>query len=356
MRIRAHGAVVALSVVFVSAAPRGDAAPVNPDLSVIGDIRGLWDDVTEEASIELHEVEIGFVGPVNPYASAEVFLGIHGVDGIEVEEAKLVLDRYFPAGFGLTLGRKLLDFGQLNPVHAHAYPFLDRPLMHQEFFGDDGAADIGARLDWLAPVDAVTLRATAGVVRGDVLAGGHSHEEPAEGEEESEEDPELATTGRVDLFVEASRNVSFLAGGSVLHGSPDAHEPDAKATIACADAKVVCDLGPDRKLVVNAEAMFGTFDATDEAPAVDPRGWFASADLRASKRWNLGGFAGGTDERADDTVHTMRYGGFVGLALMEETTLFRAVVRRTDPDEGDGATEFLLQALFSLGPHRPHRY
>jgi hypothetical protein len=32
------------------------------------------------------------------------------------------------------------------------------------------------------------------------------------------------------------------------------------------------------------------------------------------------------------------------------------VVRRTHPDEADATTDVILQTLFSLGPHRPHRY
>jgi len=342
-------------VVLACALAPASAGPVNPDISVLGDVRASWTDAAEddEPDLALHEVEIAFVGPLNPYATGEVYLGIHGNEGIEVEEAKLILDRYLPGGLGITAGQFLLDFGQLNRIHSHAYPFLDRPLVHEEMFGEDGLRDAGARLDWLAPIDAVTVRASAGAVRGDVLLGGHHH--GAEEEAEAAEEPELGYTGRVELFAEASRDVSFLVGASALHGTFDPHE-DAKATWIDVDAKLRVDLGPNRTLVVNVEGVTGSRDATEEAPAVDPNGFFASADLRATKRWNVGGFVEGSTEPEDDDVSTLRYGGFVGLALMEETTLFRLLGRRTDPDEGDAAAEVILQALFALGPHRPHRY
>ena len=95
-------------------AGRSSAGPVNPDISVIGDARIAWSDASEDDKpvLELHELELAFVGPLNPYASAEAYLGIHGTEGIEVEEAKLILDRYFPGGFGVTAGQFLLDFGQ----------------------------------------------------------------------------------------------------------------------------------------------------------------------------------------------------------------------------------------------------
>ena len=130
----------------------------------------------------------------------------------------------------------------------------------------------------------------------------------------------------------------------------------AKSTWFGADAKIRWDLGPSQTLVVNAEAVFGSLDATDESPGADPSGYFASADWRLNKRWNVGAFAESGTERLDDEHRTHRYGAFAGLALMEESTLFRVVGRATDPPDGDTRAEVLLQALFALGPHRPHRY
>ncbi len=344
-------AFAALAVVARSAA----AAPVNPDISVIGDSRAVYSEAEDEVALELHEVEVSLVGALNPYASAAVTLGIHEGEGIDVEEAKLMLDRYFPAGFGLTAGKFLLDFGQLNPVHAHAYPFVGRPLPHESFFGEEGAKDAGVRLDWIAPAGA-SFRASVGAVRGDVLLGGHAHEEDALDEPPVEEEsPEVGATGRLELFAEPSPGFSFLAGGSVLHGTFDPHE-GAKATWFGPDLKLRFDLGPQSALVVNAEAILGSLEATEEAPAADPNGWFASADWRKSRRWNFGGFAESATERQDDTVRTNRFGVFAGLALLEETTLFRVVGRTTDPDGGESASEVILQALFGLGPHRAHRY
>jgi hypothetical protein len=356
MRDLTAAALIGAALALAPAPNPVSAGPVNPDISVIGDMRATWSDASEddEPDLSLHEVELALVGPLNPYASAEVYLGIHGTEGIEVEEAKLLLDRYFPGGFGLTAGQFLLDFGQLNRIHAHAYPFVDRPLMHAEFFGEDGLRDASARLDWLAPTDAVALRASAGAVRGDVLMGGHSHEHGTE-EEAEEEEPKLGYTGRLELFAEPSPSFSCLVGASALHGTFDPHE-DAKATWIDVDAKASVDLGPNRKLVLNAEGVLGSRDATEEGPAADPNGFFASADLRASKRWNLGGFVESATEPDDDDVRTMRWGGFAGLALLEETTLFRVVGRLTDPEVGDDVGEVLLQAIFALGPHRPHRY
>lgn len=341
------------------------AGPVNPDISVIGDTRVLWSGASGKTTLELQEVEFAFLGPVNPYASAEVFIGVHGAETFEIEEAKLILDRYLPGGLGLTVGRMLVDFGQINTVHSHAFPFGERPLMHGEYFGSDGILDTGLRLDWIAPVEAFTLRATAGVVRGDVFLGGHDHDidhgqetvlvQTENGHLEESPEPELGGTARVEVFLEPSRDTALLVGSSLLYGE---HDPvkNASATWIDVDAKGRLDLGPHRSLLINAEAVFGSLEKTAEQRGVNPAGWFLSTDFRVNKRWNLGGFLESADERGDDHARTHRGGVFVGMALMEESTVFRLVGKRTDPPEGDSETGVFLQVLFGLGPHRPHRY
>lgn len=217
------------------------------------------------------------------------------------------------------------------------------------------------------PFSGVTLQASAGALRGDVFLGGHAHSEEEhahergdsasvhEEEEEESSEPEIGGSGRLQLFLEPSPDVAVSVGGSVLHGAVDPVH-DARATWISVDSKVRLDLGPSRTLVLNGEVVFGSIDARDELAAVDPNGWFASADLRASRRWNLGGFAESSTERDEDDHRADRFGAFVGLSLMEETTVFRLLARHTEPAEGDGTMDVVLQAIFGLGPHAPHRY
>jgi hypothetical protein len=348
------GAIACVAVVV----PAAHAA--NPDLSLIGDVRASFVEDADEPALDLHEVEIAITGPVNPYATAAVYIGVHDGTEFEIEEAKLMLDRYLPGRLGLTVGRYLLDFGQLNETHAHAYPFLDRPLMHETLFGPDGVLDVGARLDWIAPVEAVTLRAAAGVVGGESAAGGHDHEEGATHDHDidEEEDPPLAFTGRLDLFSEPSDAVSFRAGGSMLV------DREGESRFFSPDLRLRVETGPRSVLVVNAEAVFGKLEVHDEdehahgeeGHSVSPNGVFVSADYRMGAHWNGGGFFESTTAREHDDHRTDRFGAFVGFSLMEESTLFRLLVRQTEPDEDESSFDITLQALFGLGPHAPHRY
>ena len=55
---------------------------------------------------------------------------------------------------GLTIkgGRFFSGFGYLNEVHAHAWDFVDQPLVYQAMFGGQFRQN-GVQVKWLAPTD-----------------------------------------------------------------------------------------------------------------------------------------------------------------------------------------------------------
>ena len=104
-----------------------------------------------ERSFNLGESELALSANVDPYFSANLIAAISGENEISVEEA------YFrtlalPEGFTAKGGRFFSGFGYLNEVHAHAWDFVDQPLVYQAFFGSQYAQD-GVQLKWLAPTD-----------------------------------------------------------------------------------------------------------------------------------------------------------------------------------------------------------
>lgn len=104
-----------------------------------------------ERSFNLGESELVLSANVDPYFSATMIAAITGEDEIEVEEA------YFrtlalPSGFTAKGGRFFSGMGYLNEVHAHAWDFVDQPLIYQAFYGGQLAQD-GVQLKWLAPTE-----------------------------------------------------------------------------------------------------------------------------------------------------------------------------------------------------------
>ncbi len=88
---------------------------------------------------------------VDPYFSATLIAAITPEDEIEVEEAYFRTSA-LPAGFTAKGGRFFSGFGYLNEVHAHAWDFIDQPLVYQAMFGNQMGQD-GLQLKWLAPTD-----------------------------------------------------------------------------------------------------------------------------------------------------------------------------------------------------------
>ncbi len=112
---------------------------MNPDLSVVVDIQGLFTDDIEYAAernkVLLPGVEIVFGGYLYPGIRGDI-VTIFEDGGAEfhLEEAYISFLE-LPIGTQLITGRKLLDFGRLNQSHPHHWKFVDMPLALENVFG-----------------------------------------------------------------------------------------------------------------------------------------------------------------------------------------------------------------------------
>ena len=99
----------------------------------------------------LGESEITLSANVDPWFYANLTAALEGNGELGVEEA-FVRTTSLPAGFTAKLGRFFSGVGYLNEVHAHAWDFVDQPLVYQAFLGGQLAQD-GLQVKWLAPTD-----------------------------------------------------------------------------------------------------------------------------------------------------------------------------------------------------------
>ena len=102
-------------------------------------------------SFNLGESELTVAANVDPYFFANVTASITSQNEISVEEAYF---RTLALRDGATLkgGRFFSGLGYLNEIHAHAWDFVDQPLVYQAFFGNQLTQD-GLQAKWLAPTD-----------------------------------------------------------------------------------------------------------------------------------------------------------------------------------------------------------
>ena len=97
----------------------------------------------------LGESELTFSANIDPYLSGYFVLSVDSQNDVLVEESYIQNSGAIP-GVSIKFGRMLSGFGYLNEIHAHAWDFVDAPLVHQAFFGGQLLED-GIQARWLAP-------------------------------------------------------------------------------------------------------------------------------------------------------------------------------------------------------------
>ena len=133
------------------AAPAGpQTGPTNPrllpDFSAVGDLVG---DLSPKGSTQpdgsrlgVREVELAVQAVVDPYFRGDVFLGISDLEKISIEQAFLTTTA-LPNELELKIGRFLMPFGKQNTTHRHDLHTIEYPWVIQTFLSDDGLKGTG---------------------------------------------------------------------------------------------------------------------------------------------------------------------------------------------------------------------
>ncbi len=179
----------------VPASGNASANVFNPTLTVIGnglyryDDRAVMDgDTRIDNQFNLREVELDLRAAVDPFADGVLIVAFpsatSGAFEAEIEEGYVNIKRLPlplldepPLGLKLKLGRFRTETGRINRLHLHDLPQISRPLVTEEFFGEDGfiANGLSAQTFIPTPFDeesAVELTAQALAGGGVALADG----------------------------------------------------------------------------------------------------------------------------------------------------------------------------------------
>ena len=374
--------------VCILAATGVAAQTINPDISVITDVRAFTtndaaDPKEGKLQLDLQHLEAAIQGYLNPYVRADVYVGYHA-GSFELEEAWATVLRGLPGGLQLRAGKYRVDFGKLNLLHPHAYSFLDAPLLHRAYLGEEGLADVGVNLNWQIPVGSAALTLSGNVLKGDFAKfDEHDHAGHALMARDTfrarafqEAEPEAVQTDlgysqRLSLFLPTGVYAGVEVGANALQGKLDTLT-GREMTLFGVDAKYRWAPNKYRSLTVQGEWIRSRRDLLHHHPAeawrrlaegeehdeierLTAAGFFAFFDYRFAQRFNLGAIVERFDDPEEADVTGKRAGVFAGVQVMEETTMLRLLLRRTD---GTGmhapVREGILQLVFSLGPHKAH--
>lgn len=331
----------------LTAAP-ASAGITNPDLSAIGQVRADYTQDpaafdTGEPTLGLGECEFILDAALNPYLRGTFVLAADE-EAIGLEEAYAALVRGLPFGLGLKAGRYRLGFGRLNVVHPHAYPFLDAPPAWASLLpGEDGFADVALQASILLH----TPGEGASTVSADLLRGAAFHP--------GEDETRFGVLGRWSHGILLGERGALEAGLSGATGL-DSVGSESRAYLAGLDMKVKVYLPGNSSLVLQAEGLYRHGRVPGGSEEEDRNGFYAFADYNHRARWN-GGFVYDQAVRAGDPGNWDRNAAaFGGFAVLEESTLLRLAVGYSMPEGDDWFYRAALQLLFSMGPHKPHRF
>ena len=336
---------------------QGAAAKVfNPDMAVIGDFIGVGgrNRVQPSPALEMHESEVALQAILDPYARADFFISF-GEHGVDLEEGYLTFPS-LPGHLNLRAGKMRAAFGKVNTLHNHVLPWVDRPLVMQNFTGgEEGINDAGISLSRILPAPGgLFLEATGQVFRGDSESVFHSWRPN-----------NLSTVGHLRGYRDISESTNVDLGFSYARGA-STQSAGLFNQLYGMDATVRWK--PLRRSIYHsftgrAELVWDRNDATLLAPVrpgitvarQTPFGYFVSGDYQFARRW----FAGARfdwSERALNAFEHDKGGSAVLTYWPSEFSQVRGQYRQTRYAEGLTANEILFQFLFSIGAHGAHPF
>jgi hypothetical protein len=345
-----------------SSTATGISRSMNPAISLNGLFLARWNNdnqSVEENFVKLQEAEIQFSSIVDPFWAADVVLAVHpahvhadgSADHGMVTDLELAALRSttMPAGLGLTLGKFYLPFGRHAALHTHQQPFTTAPIAQLLILGDHGLTEVGALVDWTAPLPWWSELQVYGV-NGDAELFNTADREPAFGARWSNL-WELGDEATVEL------GGSYLTGSAApiggLNGRVDVYGADLTwKWVSAGRAK-----GPAAE--VSAELLLPEV----ERGRGDPLGWFVHAQTRLSRDWWLGAGYGRAQDVAPPEEEKMaglttwrEWRVALTFAPSEYSALRLEGARLEELDGGPKDFRLSAQMNFTIGSHPAHNY
>jgi len=358
-----------LSLLLIYGTALGQST-INPDISAIGTFETFTHNDNarpqekEKLNIASPTLELMVSGYVNPYVRADAVIAWEGEEhNAAIEEVYATVLRGLPLNANVRVGKYLLEFGRLNPIHPHAYSFIDRPLPHEMFFGEEGLSDMAIRTSVLLPTGSAYTELMGAVLKGDALTG-HEHEHEAE-EETEEVRINPGFLGRLTTSLAVSEFGELAFGGTVLNAVHEAHseEEQLRTWLIGGDFKYKNKPNRNKSIQIEGEAIYRSQEQ-EAGDNLSSFGAYGYVDYLFRQKYNAGGILEYVSEKrlidhellTTEKVNTWRAGLFIGFMPIEETSVVRLVGHYTDPGDGEGFAEVVLQFIVSLGPHQPHNF
>ena len=362
---------------------------INPDISLIGTFNTFTNFIKgtpEYGKLNFSdpEMELFVDGYLNPFARATANISYES-NTFSLEEIYGNIVRGLPFDMQIKAGKFLVSFGKLNTVHPHAWPFLERPLFHQVFFGEGGFNDVGINLSFLIPTGDVFTNLDLGVFKGSSII-------PLTDSDATDRGINPIFVGRLSTFWPLDDYTNLEVGLSGSYGSyskgylnllgPFASLTDIRTFnyfYSGLDFKFKYTPDSYTVLTIQGEGLLNNRDARRYDLTGKPvmgritnSGTFIYADYKFQKQFSFGvkydytaGIIGSEPTfytlSNDDKNSTQGIETWFSYYPVEETSVVRLGLQHLFFNYGNGTdspaeTTIKLQFLFSLGPHKAHPF
>lgn len=351
---------------------------VNPQISVIPRFVITSDDGEKLAQgkrefsqpdLQFQELELAIQAYLNPFAKADVILTIPGPDiengKLGVEELYATVVRGLPYDMNVRIGKYRAEFGKLNTMHPHAWPFITQPLSAQRFFGES-LNDLGISASFLVPTGDLYTRFTVDLLRGGSIAGTTGLVDTLGRK------PYYANSARLTTFVSLDDNNDLELGVSGYTGIHDPYTRD-RFWYLNGDFKFKYRASAYTSLVVQGEYLYNTRRASEKPGAVatsfiplpqgpqtlSSSGLYLYADYQFFKQYSIGARFDWSETPYSTSDKATGIAFFAGYYPVEETLGLRLEYMNTHtetPALSQSVNSVALQVLFSLGPHKAHPF
>lgn len=283
------GQVITASAAVPERAPKlaGLSQGFNPDIGILGNVQTKLTENTSDGegndTIALKEVELNFAQVVDPYSRFDGVISFN--DAIEAQNLEIEEAYYtrweLPLGFTGQIGKFRSKVGKQNLLHLDQLPTIDFPEVIKNFFGEEGLASSGARLqNWVPNPWDIPVEITGEILRGNngAIFSGKSRRPIFNAHTKTFFEP----TDDIDLELGATsmfgeENASGIAKGDDRFGTH----------VFGGDATAILNL-PEGRVVKWQNEVFFTDGASNRNANEDPWGFYSLLDLKISPQWSTG--------------------------------------------------------------------
>ncbi len=311
---------------------------LNPEISVTGDLRAYAQTEGPQVdNFELQEVEVAFQAALDPYSHTKIFAALE--DGaIDVEEAYFYYTG-LPGRVRLDLGRFRQQAGELNRWHLHAVPEIDYPLALTTYTGEEGLAGTGVSLYWAGAILGTQELWVQGVLGdNDILFDGGNRP---------------AVLAHLNNFWNLSRSSYLQIGVTGMYGE----NPDTSlhTTFGGVDARFTWrppERAKYREWTLRAELY--AIDKERGGAGDERYGFYVGTQYKLGARW-VAGVRYDYVEAAEGPLAMVRQ-------VIPSVTFWQSEWVRLHAEwrwrrqGGADASQFALQGVWSIGPHKHETY